>query len=92
MSKNELDVPSSAAAREQAFEVLRLWVDPEQHHVNVKQGVWEDPLAWGVTLAYVATAVADAYRQHAGLDPAEALKRIREGFEEGLKHLPQQAG
>ena len=89
MADNELEIPPSAAAREQSFEVLRLWVDPERHHVNVKPSVWENPLAWGLTLAYVATAVADAYRQHEGLDPAQTVERIREGFEEGLKHLPK---
>jgi hypothetical protein len=89
MAANELEIPPSAAARPQTFEVLRLWVDPEQHHVNVKPEVWEDPLAWGLTLAYVATAVGDAYRQYGGRDPAETVERIREGFEEGLKHLPR---
>lgn len=89
MSENELEIPPSAEAAAAAFEVLRLWVDPRQHHVNIKPGVWEDPLAWGLTLAYVATAVADAYRQYGGKDPAETVERIREGFEEGLKHLPR---
>lgn len=88
MADHQLEVPPSAQATAEAFEVLRLWVDPQQHHVNVKPGVWEDPLAWGLTLAYVARAVGDAYRQHGGRDPAETVARVREGFEEGLKHLP----
>jgi len=89
MNTNQLEVPPSADANPETFEILRLWVDPQQHHVNVKPGVWEDPIAWGMTLAYVATAVADAYRQHGVSDTNKTIERIREGFEEGLKHLPR---
>jgi hypothetical protein len=89
MNENELAVPPTAEARPGAFEILRVWIDQQEHHVNVKVGVWEDPVAWGVTLAYLVTAVADAYRQNEGLDPAQTIARVKLGFDEGMKHLPK---
>ena len=87
MDEKELEIPPTAAAS--AFEVLRVWVDEQQQHVNLKASVWEDPAAWGVTLAYLTAAAANAYKEEEGHDFEQALARIRLGFDEAMKQRPK---
>jgi hypothetical protein len=85
----EMDIPPSAEGSAEAFEILRLWVDDQQQHVNLRASVWEDPAAWGVTLAFLASAVANAYREEEGLEFEQTLARIMLGYDEAMKQRPK---
>jgi hypothetical protein len=89
MDEKQLEIPPTAGASAEAFEVLRLWVDPERQHVNLRASVWQDPAAWGVTLAYLVSAAANAYKEEEGLDFEEAFARIRLGFDEAIRQRPE---
>jgi len=79
MHVQALDPPPLADNRE-ASEVLRVWAasnDAQQMTLRTK---WGDPAAWGLLLVDVARHASRAYARE-GRDPAEALARIREGFD-----------
>ena len=88
MDEKELEIPPTAAASASGFEILRVWVDEQQQHVNLRASVWPDPASWGVALANLASAAANAYRQEDGLDFDQALARIQLGFDEAMKQRP----
>jgi hypothetical protein len=78
--KNELAPPPIASANPTAAEVLRIWAAPDAPHELTLRTQWDDPGAWGILLVDLARYVAQAYGQN-GVDPARALRRIRELFD-----------
>jgi hypothetical protein len=77
----QLAVPSEIAGASDAREILRVWVAGGQQHVTLATGIWSDPAAWGLLLVDLAKHVARAYEQSDGRSAAEALARLREGFD-----------
>ncbi len=75
-SLQELDPPPFANSEPSATEILRVWAVPTKGQQLTLKTTWDDPGAWGLLLADVARHVARAYAND-GLDPVEALARIR---------------
>jgi hypothetical protein len=78
-SAQVLDPPPLATERE-AVEILRVWAAPNDAQQVTLRTNWSDPAAWGLLLVDVARHAARAYERE-GQDPAEALARIRAGFD-----------
>ncbi len=78
---NQLQVPPAARNDRRSFELLRVWIANESQHISLRAGVWEDPAAWGMMLVDLAGHIANSYEQTEGLDRAEVLAKIREGFD-----------
>ncbi len=79
-SRNELNTPPVADSNPDSFEVLRVWAAPGTSQQLTINTCWDDPAAWGLLLADIARHAARAY-EHQGLDRAEVLDRILEGFD-----------
>lgn len=47
--------------------------------------MWKNPAAWGLLLADVARHAAQAYGAE-GVDPEDALRRIRAAYEAEMSH------
>ena len=77
----QLESPPITHGDRNALEIARIWIAEERQHVVLRTEVWEDPAAWGLMLVDLARHVAVAYEQSQGLDRAEALARIRQGFD-----------
>ncbi len=77
---DQLLVPPAAKNDAKSFELLRVWIADKKQHVSLRSGVWKDPAAWGIMFADLSRHVANAFHQDAGLERAEALKRIVAGF------------
>lgn len=80
MPRHELPVPEAAETDANARELVRVWAAHGAQHVTLATGLWRDPAAWGIMLVDLARHVAAAYRENSGLNPAETLERIRQGF------------
>jgi Domain of unknown function (DUF5076) len=74
--KNELLIPPIAEADPNAVEVVRVWVAKGGQHVSINVGAWPEPEAWGIVLADLASHLANAYEQEAGLKPEETMRKI----------------
>ncbi len=78
--KDEMMPPPAAQGDAKSFEIARLWVASEAHHVVLRTDVWPDPAAWGVVLADLARHVAVAYRRKDGHEFEDVLERVLAGF------------
>ena len=67
-----------------AFEIVRLWAAHGEQHVTMKGGLWESPASWGIVLADLARHAAKILERDEGLQIAESLRRIRQGFQAEL--------
>ncbi len=79
-AKNELDKPP-VAREDGAVEILRVWGGenlPQQYSLLP---TWEDPAAWGMLLVDIARHAAKAYSDTGGMSEAEALARLKAGFD-----------
>jgi hypothetical protein len=85
----DASLPPPPNSREpKAREVLRVW-EQQGHPVQVvleprafaDRNGRVDVAAWGILLADIARHVANAYRVELGIDPANVLERIRQGFD-----------
>ncbi len=79
-----LDPPPAASRDKASYEVLRVWVAEQCHHVSLRSSSskWEDPFAWGIVLADLARHIVNAESlQHKDLDQAAFLERLLEGFQ-----------
>jgi hypothetical protein len=81
MPIHPLPVPPGVEQAPDAVEVLRLWVANGSQHVIVSTAQWRDPAAWGLALVDLARHIARAYEAGGGPPEADALARLREGFD-----------
>jgi hypothetical protein len=77
----ELQIPPHAAADRRARELVRVWAAGGKQHITLATGLWKDPASWGVMLVDLAKLIADAYQQTGGPKRADALQRIKCGFD-----------
>jgi hypothetical protein len=68
----------------EGLEILRAWIQDDTLHCSLLAGAFNDPGIWGTVLADLARHAAEAMCQDEGIDPTEALARIREAFSEEL--------
>lgn len=78
---NELPVPPPAETSSDANEIARIWAVDGSMFVTLSHGAWDDPAAWGLMLVDIARHAANSYEHHDGIPAADALARIREGFD-----------
>jgi len=78
---NELPIPPSSQMSERANEVLRVWINADRNMDVALKSAFADPAAWGVLLVDIARHVSRAYEGDGEFQEAEALERIREGFD-----------
>ena len=76
-----MPVESSAPADHHGTEVLSTQLAPDGSLIVKLQPVWDDPAAWGLLLVDLARHAARAYGQLEVCSEAEALARIRQGFD-----------
>lgn len=79
--KNPLSAPPSVGDDPKAAEILRACIVHGDLHVVLRHDAFEDDAAWGLLLVDLARHVANARQQADGRQPAEVLRRIREGFD-----------
>ena len=85
MAQNDqLLLPEAAKTDPQSFELLRVWIANKGQHVSLRTGVWEDPAAWGIMLADLASHIVNAYDQDEALDRQKTLQRIKAAFDTEL--------
>jgi hypothetical protein len=76
-----LPIPEAAINDPRAIEMLRVWAAGGKQHVSLATGLWDDPANWGIMLVDLANHIANAYERSRGLNRAEVLRRLREGFD-----------
>jgi len=87
MNPKELPIPKHLARKQEATEIARLWLVDGDHVVFIVNGeVWDDPIAWGITLYDLARHAARARAAFTGqsIDAQSTdgvLERILEGFD-----------
>lgn len=86
--KDELAAPPAARMDPKSFEIARLWIANDGHHVALRPDVWDDPAAWGLLLADLARHVANAYEQSGGHEAGAALERVLVGFRAEFESPP----
>ena len=82
LKPHELAVPGPAESDPQAFELLRVWAAHGDQHVSIHSGLHGGPEGFGHMLAQLARHGALLYGQREGMPPQEALKLVRQGFDE----------
>ena len=70
--------PEAVTADESAIEIVRVWGANREQHVTIDVFTLDDPVAWGLLLADLASHMALAYAQASDVDAEEALKLIKE--------------
>jgi hypothetical protein len=75
-----------------SIEVLRAWVAGAALHCSLQADAFPNLATWGTVLADVARHVAAAAHEQQGTAPEEALRCIRQAFEEGLAGAPGPEG
>ena len=79
--KGQLPVPPAANSDGAALELARVWATGGAQEVTLRAEAWDDPAAWGIMLVDLARHVASAYEKTRGMKSADALARIRSGFD-----------
>jgi hypothetical protein len=85
---HEMPVPPKPTAPSAAVEIARVWAADGELHVALDARAWADPAAWGIMLVDLARHVARAYEQAGGMSQAQALARLREGFDAEWQSAP----
>lgn len=78
---HELPIPVDIEGCGRAYELVRVWGASGKQHVSLAIGLWEDLANWGIMLADLARHIANAYCETEGADRAQAMHRIRQGFD-----------
>ncbi|MGL4514081.1 MAG: DUF5076 domain-containing protein [Lacipirellulaceae bacterium] len=82
MSKpGELPIPPAVAGDPHPVELARIWAAGGKLHVTLATGLWDEPFNWGIMLVDLARHVAQAYDETSELSYAQALTRLKEGFD-----------
>ncbi|WP_165246411.1 DUF5076 domain-containing protein [Paludisphaera soli] len=87
-----LPPPARVALDPRAVEIARVWITSEGQRASLAADLWDDPAAWGLMLVDLARQLADSYAKDQGIDPADALARIREGFDAEWDHPTDAVG
>ncbi len=82
--KDEMPPPPAAERDPRSFELARLWIADDGHHVVLRSDLWSDPAAWGIVLADLARHVAVAYQQSSGMDVEDVMTRVLTGLQAEL--------
>jgi len=77
----QLPIPEPAVNDARALELLRVWAVGGKQHVSIATNVWHDPAEWGIMLVDLVKHIANAYEQTTELTRADALRRLKEGFD-----------
>jgi hypothetical protein len=80
--RHELAVPPATESDPHAFELLRVWAAHQEQHVTIHPGLKGGPEQFGFMLAQLAKHGALLYGQREGMSPTDALKLVRQGFDE----------
>jgi len=78
---HEMPIPPPVDGSSPALEIARVWAADGELHVALAPNAWADPAAWGIMLVDLARHVARAYEQAGAMSQAQALARLREGFD-----------
>lgn len=78
---SELPIPRAAGNEEQSIELVRVWAAGGQQHVSLATDLWDDPANWGIMLVDLAKHIANAYGETSEIGLAQALARLKEGFD-----------
>jgi hypothetical protein len=81
-----LPPPADVALDPRAVEIARVWITTEGQRATLAASLWDDPAAWGLMLVDLARQIAEAYAKDQGVASADALARIREGFDAEWEH------
>lgn len=81
LTRKELPIPPGAIDASEGFEIARVWIAEGKQHVSLMTDIWEDPAAWGIILVDLAKHVADSYDKRGAFTTADALSRIKDGFD-----------
>ena len=86
--RNELAIPTTLSSNRDATELVRIWSVGEEGQTFVLNPLaWDDPVAWGLLLVDLARHTSRAFAQsHDDWDEAEALARIKQGFDMEWEH------
>jgi hypothetical protein len=76
--------PPPAVADPRSFEILRVWAARGEQHVTIHSGLNGGPEEFGYMVAQLLRHGANIFQQRDGMDPEEALARIRAGFDREL--------
>jgi hypothetical protein len=77
-----LPVPDPAQSDPEAFELLRVWAAHGEQCVAIHSGLAGGPEGFGFMLAQLSPHAALLYAQRESMPPQEALKLIRQGFDD----------
>ena len=89
----QLAIPQVAAQDKASFELLRVWVADQAQQITLREGVWEDPSAWGMMLADLARNIVQVHVEHdAELDGAAFLASLLEGFDSEIESVLEEYG
>jgi hypothetical protein len=86
MAYNALN-PPPMVKNKPANEVMRVAVHNGELHMSMRRG-FDDPGVWGLLFVDAARHVARAYAHDKIVTEAEALQRIRTGFETAIRQPP----
>ena len=75
-------IPPAAEGDPESFELLRLWAANGELHVVVESSLDGGPEDFGGMLVDLARHGALLYSQREGISPLDALRRVRDGFED----------
>jgi hypothetical protein len=81
MVEKSLPIPPDVEVDTNAVELVRVWAAHGRQHVSLATNIWTDPAAWGIMLVDLAKHIALAYEQSTAMHSADALRRIKEGFD-----------
>ena len=84
-----MPIPPRPGPGSTSVDIARVWAADGELHVSLTADVWEDPAAWGIMLVDLARQVAEAYERSRGITQAEALARLREGFDDEWGNLTE---
>ena len=76
-----LTIPEIVKNDPRSVELLRVWAAEGGQCVTLVPDIWKDPAAWGIMLVDLATHISRAYSETGAMSSADALARIREGFD-----------
>ncbi|MBX3442556.1 MAG: DUF5076 domain-containing protein [Planctomyces sp.] len=83
---HQLPIPDSAAADQDARQVLSIWSTNEGTQVALDPWIYDDPGCWGLLLADLVKHVARAYEASTGADSIRVVARVRELFDAEWEH------
>ena len=86
-----LGIPDGVAGMQpnEVTELARIWWGGMAPHMNIRPAL-KDPRHMGIVLAEASWHFSNAYAEIAGLDQAEALKEIQEGWAEAHERTGSQ--